>query len=203
MSDYNNNWKKNENFSSACMILGILSIIFLFIPPFLLGCIPASLSILFYCLNKSKHKRDRREKTGLVTAIIGMVLSLGILLLSGIGIYSYFTDTMFRAQVNTIMKENYGYTVDDVLKEYGLLSDDSTETDSTDSVFDPFEENDSKENSNSSSDSTFSWTDDEDTSSFWDRPSSDSPSVFDSDTQDKAKEPSFSFSQNNTGGEFL
>jgi hypothetical protein len=68
---------KNDNFSVASMILGIISVVFDFIPGInFLGIILAVLAIVFAVIGKNKIKNSNGELNGTGMATAGLVLGI-------------------------------------------------------------------------------------------------------------------------------
>lgn len=98
--------KINENWGIASLVLGIISILFFFIP--FIGIFLGILAIVFYNLQK-KEKITDVAKGGLITGIIGVVINgiilliiLGGLLLFGYMSTSYNSDTVEVINIDNI-----------------------------------------------------------------------------------------------------
>ncbi|MDE7283761.1 MAG: DUF4190 domain-containing protein [Lachnospiraceae bacterium] len=101
--------------ATAAMVLGIISIIscftFTIYPAFITGGIAIVLALL------SKGRRPKllnNARIGIICAVIGLVSNT--MLITGVTVL-YFTNDDFRARVNQNYEEQYGQTIDEMLKE--------------------------------------------------------------------------------------
>jgi len=116
--------RKKKPFATASLVCGIIALLTVttVILPIPLG----ALSIIFAILSHRKgEKLCGSQIAGLVTSIIGMVFSLVIIVSSVIMLPTMLKTPEYRDQLNSISKQLYGESFDDVLEEvYGIDLDD-------------------------------------------------------------------------------
>ncbi len=116
--------KKANPFAIASMILGILSILSIITGVFPL--IFGSLSILFVILSRRKNTPlEAPALAGSITACIGILLSVFLLIVSFALLPTLMNDPEYRNQLNSVSQSMYGISFDEVMEEgYGIDLDE-------------------------------------------------------------------------------
>ena len=101
--------------AKAASTLGILSIVatltMMLYPSIILGAMAIILALL--SRGNDKHLSDKAS-SGLTTGIIGLSVNI---IIAVTAVMLLFGDNPFKTQVNDLMKEIYGQTYDDMLKD--------------------------------------------------------------------------------------
>lgn len=113
--DYQSQPKKSS-FATASLLMGILSLVSLctVIGPLIFG----SLGIIFAILSRRPGQKTSGEAlAGIVTSIIGCVLSLVFIVLVFVASFSVITNPEYREQMNQMYEDVYGYSFDEMMEE--------------------------------------------------------------------------------------
>lgn len=113
--DYQSQPKKNS-FATAALVMGILSLLTLctVIGPLVFG----SLGIIFGILSRRPGQKTAAEAVaGIVTSIIGCVISLIFVVLVFVASFSMLTNPEYREQINQMYEDMYGYSLDEMMED--------------------------------------------------------------------------------------
>lgn len=106
--------KRPNGFAIASLVCGILSLVLCCTG--ILGIPAGALSILFAVLSKRKGERlSGMCIAGIVTSAIGILLGI---LAAAYSIYLVFYDPTFRAQIDIMMQQMYGVSLEEFFSMY-------------------------------------------------------------------------------------
>ncbi len=117
------NRPNTNTFAILSLICGILALLTTCtaIGSFILG----GLSILFAVLS---HRRGRKLEmsalTGVITSTIGIAFSAVLFAVTFMALPQMLQSEEYRAQLNATSEAMYGYTMDEMLEQYGMDWDD-------------------------------------------------------------------------------
>ena len=106
--------KRQSGFAIASFVCGILSLVLCCTG--ILGIPAGALSILFAVLSKRKGESlSGMSIAGVVTSVIGILLGI---LTTAYSIYMLFYDPTFREQIDIMMQQMYGVSLEEFFSMY-------------------------------------------------------------------------------------
>ena len=98
--------------AQVCGVIGIISIFTMMIYP---AIVLGSMAIILALLSRgSESKLPDKARKGLTTGIIALVVDLSVVI---VGVALIFSDGPYKQEINSISKQMYGQTFDDMLQD--------------------------------------------------------------------------------------
>jgi len=105
-----------QKLSMASMIFAVIAIFSTAVVPVIFPCIFGGLSIIFAILSKGYDKKMLSQSIfGISVSTLAIVLNVSVMVGA---VYLYNNNTEFHQKYNEVVKETYGTSFDDLLKQY-------------------------------------------------------------------------------------